>query len=491
MRSRDKRLTGRRLRAGSHARAIGYGLAACAVLGFGTIAWGNPRVFAITVLAVIAIPVVGFTLNQVALTSKGHEVAHTVDDVRILKEADARAFAQPFAAITRKLPVYDVYSGEPFSTHPVRDWGLYGTQLDERLAPDNFWASLTATEQAALAVAAQEQTFDVGVVLWRQNQHGDHVIVIRSGKAHIFIEDDLGQRVIAARGPGDIIGERAALRSGTRSATVITATEVRAFIIATAEFGIFITEHPRVLTDVLEKQIYYRLTEDRPGQSTAGEGQSVPRPVLSSPPWTGQNCSICLTDITAYSNSSRRDEDRRLLRQAMYRMLEDAFNDSGVSWRSCYWEDRGDGALIIVPPSIPTSAVVDAVVVRLAAALRQHNRRVNAATRISLRVATHVGPVTADARGVSGHAIDQAARLVEAAPLKRQIARTAADLGLAASEYVFDTVISQDHVPEELTGYQKIKFQAKGSKLVAWMYLSGITSPDTGSHLTATMRRTA
>ena len=82
-----------------------------------------------------------------------------------------------------------------------------------------------------------------------------------------------------------------------------------------------------------------------------------------------------------------------------------------------------------------------------------------------------------DSEGVSGHAINRAARLVEAAPLKRQIAETGADLGLATSEFVYDTVISQSGEPAELARYQKIRFRAKGSKAVAWMYLSGATRP--------------
>lgn len=489
------------LRVKAHAKAIGYGLGTFAILGFGTVAQGNSRVVAGTVLAIIAIPILGFTLNQVALSRKGREVAHTVEDVRVLKEADARAFTQPFAAIVRKLPVQDVYPGrawpvqsrtqittgqclgvvapiEPGGGQDLADGGesLDG-QPDGWPAAGSFWASLTATEQAVLAAAAQEQIFDARVVLWRQNQHGDYVIVIRSGRADISVEDALGERVIATRGPGDIVGERVALRPGPRSATVVTATEVHAFVIGTTEFRAFIGKHPHVLTEVLEEQIYYRLTENHLDQSARTQtGVTALRPMLSLPPWTGQNCSICLTDMTGFSDSSRRDEDRRSMRKAMYRMLEDAFSDSGVPWHSCYWEDRGDGALIIVPPRIPTNAVVNAVVVRLAAVLRQHNRQVSAATHISLRVAIHVGPVTADSRGVSGHAIDQAARLVEAAPLKRRIANTVADLGLAASEFVYDTAISPNCGSDELTEYQKIQFQAKKSKAVAWMYLSGTTS---------------
>ena len=72
----------------------------------------------ITVLVIIAIPISGFTLNQIALTYKGRRVAATVEDVRALKQADATAFTQPFAAIMRKLPVQDVYAGQ--DVYPAR-----------------------------------------------------------------------------------------------------------------------------------------------------------------------------------------------------------------------------------------------------------------------------------------------------------------------------------------------------------------------------------
>ena len=465
--------------------------------------------FIIMVLVIIAIPISGFTLNQIALTNKGRRAAATVEDVRVLKQADSTAFTQLFAAIMRRLPAENInldrHRHRPNSAgmmmdrrnrasmtfiepgdgrDPGRDSESHDGQPGEYPAAGSFWASLTVTEQRALAAAALQQTFDGGVVLWRQSQHGDHVIVIRSGKTNVSITDTLGERVIATRGPGDIVGERAALRPGSRSATLITASELRAFVIGTAEFAAVVAEHPRVL-EVLESQIYGRLTEDRLSQSPANDTKpslTAPDAVNSLPPWTGQNCSICITDITAFSDSSRRDRDRISVRKAMYRMLADAFSDSGITWYDCYREDRGDGALIIVPPSIPTSAVVDAVVGRLATALRQHNRQSTAATGITLRVAIHVGPVTSDSEGVSGHAINQAARLIEAVPLKRRIAETAPDLGLAASEFVYDTAISQNYGSAELARYQKVQFRAKGSRVVAWVYLCGTAGPSMDSH---------
>jgi hypothetical protein len=116
---------------------------------------------------------------------------------------------------------------------------------------------------------------------------------------------------------------------------------------------------------------------------------------------------------------------------------------------------------------------VDAVVMPLAAALRLHNHHASDAVRIQLRVAIHVGPVTKDPEGISGHAINEAARFVEAAPLKKRMAECAADLGFVASRFVYDTAISQRSGSISPTAYRKIQFQAKKSRHIAWMYLSG------------------
>jgi hypothetical protein len=89
----------------------------------------------------------------------------------------------------------------------------------------------------------------------------------------------------------------------------------------------------------------------------------------------------------------------------MYRILHDALESSGVSWTECHRDDRGDGVLVIVPPSTPTGTVVDALLTHLAAGLFRHNDHATSATRFQLRVALDVGPVVSDPEGVSGQAI--------------------------------------------------------------------------------------
>jgi hypothetical protein len=154
----------------------------------------------------------------------------------------------------------------------------------------------------------------------------------------------------------------------------------------------------------------------------------------------------------------------------MYRILRDALKRSGVPVPDCHWEDRGDGALVIVPPGTPTSTIVDALLAHMVAGLAGHNEQANDATRFQLRVALHVGPVISDPDGVSGQAIIHAARIIDAPGLKRKLAEErAADLGFIVSDFVYDNVIR--HLFRQTDGYQRVSFNGKGSRVTGWMHL--------------------
>jgi class 3 adenylate cyclase len=96
---------------------------------------------------------------------------------------------------------------------------------------------------------------------------------------------------------------------------------------------------------------------------------------------------------------------------------------------------------------------------------------------MQLRVALHAGPVIRDAQGVTGHAINQTARLVQARILRKLLTETRADLGVIVSAYIYDYVIRQhDGQPMDATPYRKIRFRVKESALTAWIHLTGVAS---------------
>jgi CRP-like cAMP-binding protein len=463
-------------------RSAAYLGAAIAALVAGGAFAGTAGLVVAGLLIVVATPVAGFTFVLIALSNKGREVATTPDDVRSLMEAGAVAFVMPFAVLRGALPARMLFShAAPASPEPGRELRLEppapaGTWADDLPRADpsgesrpsegdaaTFWQSLTTAEQEALEGCGQRRTYPRGTALCREAEPAESVFIINSGRTGIYAGRRGERRLIAIRKPGDIIGERAAFEVRLRSATVVAIEEVQALVIPTADFAVFLERHPGVV-EVLERGIYDRLTEDR--RSMLGEE------LIESGRWNGHNCSIFLADISGFGRLDRNDDDRRTIRNTVYAFLQEACENSQVPWPDCHREDRGDGALIIVPPSTPTRSVVDPLLACLAAALEQHNRQATPATRIQLRVALHVGPVVSEPQGVSGEAIILASRIIEAAKLKKELARTGAQLGVIVSPFVYESVIKHSPGDVDPNQYRQLRFRVKESNLAAWMYLA-------------------
>jgi CRP-like cAMP-binding protein len=340
----------------------------------------------------------------------------------------------------------------------------------------SFWTALSPAEKQAFRSMAHERSFAAGAILFSEGERADHVILIRSGWTKICVDDGGTERIIAERGPGQLVGERAALQVNLRSASVIALETVRTLVMPTEDFAEFIEDHPKVLK-LVEGQVYERLTRRQDGrQNTMHHAtSSTAETPGDSPagshggPFHGENCTIVFTDVTGFGAHARNDEDRRIVRQVLFTMIRAAFDDAGIPWETCHWDDRGDGLLIVIPPRISTVAVLGGIPTRLSEALKRYNRRSSDAVRIQLRVAVHVGPVVTDLMGLSGEAIISAARLLDAPILKRAIAETAAHLGIIVSTFVYESVVKHS----DSDGFRPVRVNVKESKLDAWMQLTG------------------
>ncbi|MGI5169268.1 cyclic nucleotide-binding domain-containing protein [Spirillospora sp. CA-253888] len=340
----------------------------------------------------------------------------------------------------------------------------------ERTRPLTFWEALTREEQDAFTLAAEEVEMPAGRVLWHEDEVADHLLVIMAGWAKVCVERDGREQVIAVRGAGDVLGERAALMLRRRSASVVALEALRYLRMPTQRFAAFLSTHPRVLA-VLENQIYDRLT--------AGPAPQEPAPTRASPvrapgrpTWAGRMCTILFTDIVGFGASHWSDDDRLNVRRAMYDLLRRAMEDSGVPWDALHREDRGDGALLVLPPDAPTGTAVDPMLARLAEGLRRHNREAAGSQRFRIRVALHVGPVVLDDHGVSGWSIIQAARLLDAPAFREALARTRADLGFITSDFVYETVVMALRQGPDPSRFQHVAHRVKESRVSGWMHLS-------------------
>jgi hypothetical protein len=352
--------------------------------------------------------------------------------------------------------------GMPAQGRPTRP-GPRGLRVPRRRhAPSvSFWAALDPTEREAFRSVAFSRTFAAGARLIREGDPADHVVVILSGRTVICVEERGTDRVLAERGPGQLVGERGALQISVRSASVIALDTVQALVVRTSDFAAFISAHPRVLA-LVEGQVYDRLTEEAVRWGSYDGHQAEPRQ-----PLTGENCTVILSDVVGFGARTRTDEDRRVIREALYSMTHTALQDLPDIWS---WDDRGDGLLTVVPPVVPTAKVIAHLHKELPAALEEHNRAHRDSARIQLRVAIHVGPVATDTLGASGEAIIVTARMVEAPRFKEAMDKGRAHLGVIASTFIYDSVIRHDL---GLTGYSQVQVDVKESRLQAWMKLFG------------------
>lgn len=188
-------------------------------------------------------------------------------------------------------------------------------------------------------------------------------------------------------------------------------------------------------------------------------------------PLNGENCTVMLSDVVGFGASGRNDIDRLIIREALFNMTHAALQGIPNGWS---WDDRGDGLLMVIPPSVPTANVVAQIVNELPSALERHNSTHRASTRIQLRVAVCAGPVVSDTMGVSGDAIIASARLVDAPVFKAAIAGSTASLGVIASSPVYQAVIEPGPGP---AGYSRVQVEVKETSVPAWIKLFGAAIP--------------
>ena len=325
-----------------------------------------------------------------------------------------------------------------------------------------------------------------------EGERADHVMVILGGQVEIRVEENGGERVVAVRGLGQLVGERAALKVSVRSATVVALEMVWALVVQTKDFAAFISAHPGVL-HIVQNQKYQRRAAGAPGyeyddnsgdsssgplNGTAGVGHpgehhpagfSRKRPKALN----GENCTVILTDVADYGARTRTDNDRLLIREALSKMTQKAMQ----GFPDARSEDRGDGFLTVVPPNASTARVLDQLLTELPVALELHNSTRSEQARFKLRLAVNVGPVVSHMDGVSGEAIIVAARLVEARDFKAALAGSTASLGVIASPFVYETVVRHSADPREVASYSMVPVEVKETDTTAWMKL--FAAPET------------
>ncbi|MFF1838974.1 Crp/Fnr family transcriptional regulator [Streptomyces sp. NPDC058231] len=124
-----------------------------------------------------------------------------------------------------------------------------------------FWNLVDATARQTLREAGKVTEFTPREHLLRQDEFGDHLLVLGRGCVKVTTVAAAGyQAVLALRGPGDLLGEQAALDGGPRSATLTALIPVQALVIPAEAFRAAAHDHP-VITGAVRQVLSARLRD--------------------------------------------------------------------------------------------------------------------------------------------------------------------------------------------------------------------------------------
>jgi CRP/FNR family transcriptional regulator, cyclic AMP receptor protein len=123
-----------------------------------------------------------------------------------------------------------------------------GTPYDDKI----FTQALRPDQVEELRGLGTLRRYERGVALFHENQRSDSIVVIVSGRVKVSCLSEEGKEaLLAVRGPGDLIGEMAALDGEPRSATAVALEPVEALLVTARQFTGFLKNNPEASQAVM------------------------------------------------------------------------------------------------------------------------------------------------------------------------------------------------------------------------------------------------
>jgi CRP-like cAMP-binding protein len=120
-------------------------------------------------------------------------------------------------------------------------------EADADKETNTFWSALDAVAAADLVGRGIVRSIPRGQAIWHTGQVADRVVILRDGRVKVSRPSSTGREIVLAfNGPGELIGELAALDGGFRSASVVALERVEILALSPDGFRAFLDAHPAV-----------------------------------------------------------------------------------------------------------------------------------------------------------------------------------------------------------------------------------------------------
>jgi hypothetical protein len=186
------------------------------------------------------------------------------------------------------------------------------------------------------------------------------------------------------------------------------------------------------------------------------------------PALTATHCTIVAVDIVGFGDHRRNNSNQVRVRRGLYGALASSFDCAGIPLHRCRTEDRGDGALILVPADVPKALFADRLPSALTDALVAHNQRHPIEEQIRLRLALHAGEIVHDEHGVTSTSINLTFRILDAPALAATFAESSGVLAVIGSAWFYDEVIRHSDW-SHVDAYIGVEVTNKETNARAWL----------------------
>lgn len=186
---------------------------------------------------------------------------------------------------------------------------------------------------------------------------------------------------------------------------------------------------------------------------------------------------IVLLDIEDFS--LRTETAQTTLHDDLYHVVEFALRRAGLDMADCEVQDRGDGLLLLAPADTRPTLLLRELVRGLDDALAHHRATYNHEHRMRLRLGLEQGLVNRRGQRWTGVTVNDLARLVDAAPVKRSLAMAGrAHLVVVVSEDVHRKVVLGGYPGLDPAAYLPADFVTKhGERRRGWVTVPGYPAP--------------
>jgi CRP/FNR family transcriptional regulator, cyclic AMP receptor protein len=117
--------------------------------------------------------------------------------------------------------------------------------------PDSFLARLTDEDRDELSSLARPRSFGPKERLMRQGSTGDHVVLVHHGHVKVLTDTSDGRVVLlGVRRRGEVLGEIRYLTRQPRTATVIAAGRLQAYVLGFDVFEQYLRSRPQVWAEL-------------------------------------------------------------------------------------------------------------------------------------------------------------------------------------------------------------------------------------------------